>query len=37
MKKVKIKVFLVPFRKEFIGEVDLEKKEIELIEEWIAE
>ena len=35
--KGKNKVFLVPFRKEFIGEVDLGKKEIELLEEWIAQ
>ena len=31
------KVFLVPFRKEFTGEVDISKKEIELLAEWIAE
>ena len=29
--------FYVPFRKEFIGEVDVEKKEIELIELGVAE
>jgi 16S rRNA processing protein RimM len=35
--KEKIKVFLVPFRKEFVGKVDVVKKEIELLDEWIAE
>ncbi len=31
------KIFLIPFRKEFIGEVDIDRKEIQLLEEWIAE
>lgn len=31
------KIFLVPFRKEFVGKVDLGKKEIELLEEQVAE
>lgn len=35
--KGKNKVFLVPFRKEFIGKVDTAGKEIELLEEWITE
>lgn len=35
--KGKKKVFLVPFRKEFVGKVDVVEKKIELLEERIAE
>ncbi len=35
--KGKKNIFLVPFRKEFIGEVDIDNKKIELFADWIIE